>query len=203
MMGTFQEPSSQEKTLGAAPVETNKYGVPNDGNAVQIVVLCVLRLALGELERTTCLALTEFLTLDNAAVAGEEAVLLQNAAQLRLVMCQSLGQAVADSASLTGETTAGDRCNNIILAVAIGQHDRLTQDHLQNRASEILGEVLAVNGDLAGARFDPDASNRILTFAGCVGAALCVQFLDVDRCFGGCGFDRAAQFFQGLQLSHC
>src|SRR5687768_2462833 len=51
-------------------------------------------LALRELERTTCLRTAVLLALDHAAVAGQEATLLQNAAQRGLEVGHGLGNAV-------------------------------------------------------------------------------------------------------------
>src|SRR5690606_9475718 len=130
------------------------------------------RLALGELEGTTCLGATVLLALDHAAVAGEEAALLEDAAQLRLEIGESLGDAVANRTGLAGKAATDDGCNDVVLVDAISGNDRLLQDHLKNRTCEILCAFLAVHGDLARTRLDPDTSNRVLALAGCVGTAL-------------------------------
>src|SRR5882672_6813832 len=64
------------------------------------------RSALRELERAPRLGLAVFLALDHAAVAGEEAAVLEHAAQLGLEVGQRLGEAVAHRAGLAGQSTA-------------------------------------------------------------------------------------------------
>src|SRR5947209_6080184 len=78
------------------------------------------RSALGELERTACLGLAVFLALDHAAVAGEEAAVLEHAAQLGLEIRERLGQAVAHRAGLAGQAAARHPADHVVLAVAVG-----------------------------------------------------------------------------------
>src|SRR5215217_2780845 len=59
--------------------------------------ISVRSLTLGELERTTGLCLAVLLAFDDAAVAGQEATLLEHWAQGRLEEVQRLGDAVTDS----------------------------------------------------------------------------------------------------------
>ncbi len=106
---------------------------------------------------------------------------LRTRAQLRLVIGQRLGDAVAHRAGLAGQAAAGDGGDDVVLAVAVGGDDRLLQDHLQHRTGEILGEFLAVDGDAAGARLQPDAGDGVLALAGGIGAAVGVELLDIDR----------------------
>src|SRR5690242_9654591 len=54
-----------------------------------------MRLALRELERLARFRLAVLLALHRARVAGEETTLLQDAAQVRLEICQRLGEAMA------------------------------------------------------------------------------------------------------------
>src|SRR5258708_34146828 len=82
-------------------------------------------LALRELDRPARLGAAVLLALDPARVAGQEAALLQDTAQLRLEIGQRLRQAVAHRAGLARQATAGDRANNVVLAVAIGRDQRL------------------------------------------------------------------------------
>src|SRR5262249_4067212 len=55
--------------------------------------------------------------------------------------------------------------------------------HAQHRAGEIDLELTGVDQDLAAARLDPDARNRVLAFPCCIGAALLVELLHVPRGF--------------------
>src|SRR5690606_1342377 len=107
--------------------------------------------ALGELEGPAGLGAAVLLALDHAAVAGEKAAALQNAAQLGLVMGERLGDAVAHGAGLTREPATGYGGDHVVLAVAVGGDDGLLQDHLEHRAGEVSDKFLAVDGDLAAA----------------------------------------------------
>ena len=86
------------------------------------------QLPLGELERAAGFRLAVLLALDDAAVAGQEAALLEDAAQFRLVIGESLGDAMTHGASLAGETATGDGDVDVVLAGAVGRDDRLLQD---------------------------------------------------------------------------
>ena len=83
---------------------------------------------------------------------------------------------MTNGTGLAGKTAAGNRGVDVELAVTGSSDDRLAQDHLQNRTGEVVAEFLAVDGDLAGARLDPDAGDGVLALAGRVGAALGVTF---------------------------
>src|SRR5690606_9896974 len=93
----------------------------------------------------------------------------------------------------------GNGGNDVELTSAIRSDDRLLQDHLQNRTCEILFEFLVIDGDLAGARLDPYACNGVLALAGGIGAALCVQLLDMNRS-GSFGLGNGAEFFERVEL---
>src|SRR5690606_17574045 len=131
--------------------------------------------ALGELETAAGLRLAVLLSLDRAAVAGQQPALLQHAAQLRHVIGARLGNAMTHRASLAGQPAAGNLNVHVVLAVAVGRHDRLLQHHLQHRPREIGRKFLVVDGDLAGAWAQPDARYSVLALAGRVGAAMLVE----------------------------
>src|SRR6185312_5325786 len=141
-------------------------------------------LALRELERPTSLGPAVLLALDHAGVAGEEAAALERAAQLRLEIGQRLGDAVTDRAGLAGQAAAGDGADHVVLAVTAGGDERLLDQHAQHGAGEEYFDRLGVDHDLAGARLDPDARDRVLALAGRVSAALRVHFLFVCGCIG-------------------
>lgn len=84
-----------------------------------------------------------------------------------------------------------------------GQYDWLFQDYLQDWMCEVFGKVFFVDYDFVGVWFDLYVGNSVFLFVGGVGMVLGVQFLDMDWCFRGCGFDCVIQFFQGLQFSYC
>src|SRR4051812_48335176 len=95
-----------------------------------------LALALRELEAAAGLGAAVFLALDDAAVAGEEAGLLDDSAQRRLVAGQRLGDAVLDRAGLAREAAADDRRDDVILALAAGDAKRLVDHQAQGRTRE-------------------------------------------------------------------
>src|SRR3546814_6356730 len=144
------------------------------------------------------------LALHHAGIAGQEAAALQHRAQARLVERQRLGDAVAHRARLTGEAAALHRADDVELIAAVGDQERLGEDHAQHRPGEVDRLVLAVHGDLAGARLDPDAGHGVLALAGGVGAALRVAL----RLGGGSlglrgharGSSQLTQIAQGLSL---
>src|SRR6476620_2435302 len=142
------------------------------------------QLALRELERLARLRPAVLLALHGAGVAGQEAALLQYAAQSRLEVRQSLRDAVTHGTRLARQTAAGDRADDVVLAGARGCNQRLLDQHAQHRSGEIGLDLTGVDDDLAGTRLDPDAGNRILALAGGIGAAVFVDLLDVFRRFG-------------------
>src|SRR5690606_41963155 len=75
----------------------------------------------------------------------------------------------------------------------------LLQDHAQHRACEIDVELTLVDRDLAGARLDPDAGDRVLALAGGIGTALAVELLLVARSLPRCA-ERAAEIFESLDI---
>src|SRR3546814_741737 len=84
------------------------------------------RLTRRELEGLAGLGLAVLLALDDAAVAGKEATLLEHGAQLRLEIGERLGDAVAHRPGLPGKTAAGNRGDDVILVLA-GHNDRSEQ----------------------------------------------------------------------------
>ena len=114
---------------------------------------------------------------------------------------------------LSGQTTALDGRHDIELTFAVGDLERLLQDHLEHGTREIRVHVLAVDDNLAGTGLDPDAGDRILALAGGIAAAQLVA----DRLARGGGVqqdslatvsgggrtgsvDGALEVFEGVQL---
>ena len=115
---------------------------------------------------------------------------------------QRLGEAVADRAGLAREAAAGDRDDDVELAMAVRDVQRLLQDHAQHRPGEVLLDRALVDGDLARAGLDPDAGDRVLALAGRVGAPLGVDLLFVFRGLG-CGRRRfLAEIGERLEGRH-
>ena len=81
---------------------------------------------------------------------------------------QGAGDAVTDGAGLAGNAAAGDGANDIKLAQGIGEGHGLTDDQLQSLKAEIIVDVSAVNGDLAGAGVQTNAGHGALSTAGAI-----------------------------------
>jgi hypothetical protein len=90
---------------------------------------------------------------------------------------------VLDRAGLARKAAALDGGDDVVLAFATGNLERLVDDETQRRAREIDFLVAAIDGDLAAAGLDPDAGDRVLAATGGIGAALRVDFL--SRSGGG------------------
>ena len=81
----------------------------------------------------------------------------------RALLQQGAAQAVADSASLAGNTAAGNADDDVILALEAQQDQRRADDQLQGLQTEVVVDVTVVDGDLASALVDAHAGNGILT----------------------------------------
>src|SRR5439155_11814700 len=137
---------------------------------------CVLRgkaffLSLRVLRAAAGLVLAVFLAFDDAAVAGQEAAMLQHWTQPGLVEGERLADAVPYRAGLAGQAAARHRAPHVELAEPVGHDKGLVEQHAQHRAREINGTVAAVDLDLAIALPDPDAGDRVLALARGIGAA--------------------------------
>ena len=83
------------------------------------------KLPLAELEAPPRLRLAVFLPLNRAAVAGQEAGDLQDAAQLRLIVRQRAADTMAHRARLTGQPAAIDGADHVELVIAVRDQERL------------------------------------------------------------------------------
>ena len=114
-------------------------------------VLMRNRLSLGELGSATCSLQAVLLSFLHSGVTGQETSGLQRSAVLGVQIQQGAGDAVTDSAGLTGNAAAGDGDNNINLAGHIGGNQRLIDDQLQGVQTEVVVDLAAVDDDGAGA----------------------------------------------------
>ena len=80
-----------------------------------------LKSALAELRSTTGGFEAVLLTLLHTRIAGQEASLLQHRTVLVALLQQGAAQAVTDSASLTGNTAAGNADDDVVLALQAQQ----------------------------------------------------------------------------------
>ena len=122
-----------------------------------------IKSALAELGCTACCFQAVLLTFLHTRIAGQEASLLQDRTVLLVLLQQSAAQAVADSASLTGNTAARNADDDVVLALQAQQDQRRTDDQLQGLQTEVAVDVAIVDGDLAGAGVNANAGNGILT----------------------------------------
>ena len=84
------------------------------------------------------------LTLLHTRIAGQEASLLQHRTVLVALLQQGAAQAVTDSASLTGNTAAGNADDDVILALQAQQDQRRTDDQLQGLQTEVVVDITIV-----------------------------------------------------------
>src|ERR1700760_4053185 len=103
------------------------------------------RLALRELERTTGFRLAVLFTFDDTRVAGQEAALLQDAAQIRLEVGERLRDAVTYGACLARQTAAGNSRDNVVLTLTGSGDDRLLNQHAEHWTGEIYFDFTGVN----------------------------------------------------------
>src|SRR6202034_1037610 len=106
-------------------------------------------LTLAELEASSGFHLAVLLALHHARVTREEASDLEDAAQVGLVVGQRTRYPVPHRAGLTGQAPARDSAEYVELVVAVGDQERLGDQHAQHGASKILYDLPVVHGDLA------------------------------------------------------
>ena len=75
---------------------------------------------------------------------------------------------MADGAGLTGAAAANHVDNDVKLALGLGENQRSVDQQLEGLQTEVIVNVAAVDGDLAGAIVHADAGNGMLTTAGAV-----------------------------------
>ena len=121
--------------------------------------ICRSRLSLRELRSATSGFEAVLLSLLHTRVSGEETSGLQSRSVLCICLEQCTGDAVADSASLSGHTAALDVDQNIKLICILRQHERLANDGLQSLKSEVIIDVSLIDRDLAGSRYKVNTGN--------------------------------------------
>jgi hypothetical protein len=103
---------------------------------------------------------------------------------------------VLDRSGLAGKAAALDRGDDVILAAAIGDVERLVDHQSKRRPREIDFLLAPVDGDLARSGLQPDAGDRVLAAAGRVGAALLVELLLAEGRFCGGRRERFGRSFR-------
>src|SRR4029079_2604758 len=140
-------------------------------------------LALRELRRLARLVQTGRLALDNARVAREEALALEDGAELGIGLDERPRNAVTERAGLTGRTAAVETCAEVELALHTGDAERRGCERPQHLPREVLLDRPPVDPGRPVAWAQNDARHRGLPLAG----ALVLRDLAHDS-GRGCGF---------------
>ena len=80
---------------------------------------------------------------------------------------------MTDRAGLTGDAAALDVGDDVIFADSVGNAERLVDNELEGFQAEIIVDVTAVDGDLAGTGLQTNAGDGALSSAGTVEIRLC------------------------------
>ena len=132
-------------------------------------------LSLGELGSTTSCLETVLLSFLHTRVSGEEAGLLEKRTIGFVSEKKSAGYTVTDCTCLAGDTAAANVCNDVKLAGGFGYAEGLVDDELEGFKSEVIVDITTVDGDVAGAGVDTNASYRALSSAGTIEIRLCTS----------------------------
>jgi hypothetical protein len=117
-------------------------------------------LALAELELLARSGLAGLLAFLGAAIARQEACLLQLTAALGFLSNEGAGDPVAYGLSLSAVPAAFDEGAHIVLVGELKQLKRLACDHHRGGTHEVFANLPAIDRDLPGAGGDPDARYR-------------------------------------------
>ena len=111
-------------------------------------------LTLAELRRTTGGFEAVLLALLHARIAREETGLLEDGAIVGAREQERAGDAVTQSAGLTGHAAALDSGIDVNFSHGVGGDQGLTNDELQGLETEVIVDIAAVDGDAAGAALE-------------------------------------------------
>src|SRR5690606_6990329 len=116
-----------------------------------------------ELGRLASLLESGLLALDGAGVAREEAGLLQGRPVVLTVdLVERAGDAEAQGASLAGGATTNDAGDHVVAADEVENLEGVVDELLVQLVGEVVGELAAVDREVAGSRDEAHASNRTL-----------------------------------------
>src|SRR6218665_576689 len=166
----LEEPPREARLLAARGPQSTTAEAPERTPAAAYCPAKPEGLALGELEPATRARLTVLLALDGAGITREEAGLLEGRTEVRVVVAQRAGEAVADGAGLTTQTSATHVDLDVDLALLLEHIQGLVEHHLGGLAAEVHVDVAAVDDHNAGARADPHARGGLLAAAGAIKA---------------------------------
>ena len=106
-------------------------------------------------------------------VSGEESCSLESGTVVLISGDESTSYTVTDSACLTGDTTTVYVSNDVELAGSAGYAEGLVDDELKGLETEVLIDVLTVNGDLTVTGIYSYTSNGLLSSTSAVEVGLC------------------------------
>ena len=98
-------------------------------------------------------------------IAGQEAGLLQDRTKGGIHQQQGAGNTVTHGFGLTGHAAASHVDAHIQLFSQLGQHEGLTNDHLQGLAGEVIFHFTTVDFDSAVAGIETGTSSSVLATA--------------------------------------
>ena len=125
-------------------------------------------LSLGELGRATSGFEAVFLSFLHSGVTSQEASLLKDGPQFRIILEESTGKAVTDSASLTSNATTCNGADDVELTLGLGESQGLTNDELKSIEAEVFVDAPVVDGDVTGTLVHSYPGNRAFSSTGAV-----------------------------------
>src|SRR4051794_27742720 len=161
-LATPRTPSVPNRRVTAAPllaVPPNQICFVRTARTSCALALRVLRSLPGLLEAV-------LLRLLLASVTREEARLLERGADLLVELRQGAGDAEPQRAGLAGRAAAVDRRVHVVHVSHLAHAQRLAEQLAVRRVGEVVGDIAAVDGDLALARTQPDTGDGRLAPAG-------------------------------------
>jgi len=126
---------------------------------------CRMRLSLGELACATSCLETVLLSFLHSGVSCEETCLLEERTVCVVSEEESSGNAVADCACLTGDTTTVNVSNDVKLTCCVCYAEGLVDDELECFKTEVIVNVTIVDCDLACTGIESNASYGALSSA--------------------------------------
>src|ERR1700760_3406053 len=125
-------------------------------------------LALRELEASAGALLAVLLALLAAGITSDHAAGLERLAQFDVELHECTGDAELDSVGLSVDSATLDRGKDVEGLVDVGDAEGLLGGGALGGSNEVLLELFAVDGELARAGAEEDASDRALAPAGSV-----------------------------------
>src|SRR6185437_4036423 len=143
------------------------------------------RLSLRELEAGAGAFLAVLLALLAAGITGDHAAGLERLAQFGIELHERAGDAELDGIGLAVDAATLDRGQDVEGLVDVGDAERLVGGGALCRSDEVLLELLAVDGELARAGAEEDASDCALAPAGSVVLNQICHSNPLGCCLGG------------------